>query len=72
VDPNVIILAGPNGAGKSTAAPDLLHGALHIDEFVNADLIARGISAFHRRVLRSTPAGSCSPACMSLGASARI
>jgi predicted ABC-type ATPase len=47
VDPNVILLAGPNGAGKSTAAPDLLHGALHIDEFVNADVIARGLSAFN-------------------------
>jgi predicted ABC-type ATPase len=47
VDPNVILLAGPNGAGKSTAAPDLLHGALHVDEFVNADVIARGLSAFN-------------------------
>lgn len=46
-DPNVILLAGPNGAGKSTAAPDLLHGALHVDEFVNADVIARGLSAFN-------------------------
>jgi predicted ABC-type ATPase len=43
----VILLAGPNGAGKSTAAPDLLHGALHVDEFVNADVIARGLSAFN-------------------------
>jgi predicted ABC-type ATPase len=41
------MLAGPNGAGKSTAAPDLLHGALHVDEFVNADVIARGLSAFN-------------------------
>ena len=47
MDPNVILLAGPNGAGKSTAAPDLLHGALHVDEFVNADVIARGLSAFN-------------------------
>jgi predicted ABC-type ATPase len=47
VDPNIIVLAGPNGAGKSTAAPDLLHGALHVDEFVNADVIARGLSAFN-------------------------
>jgi predicted ABC-type ATPase len=47
VDPNIILLAGPNGAGKSTAAPDLLHGALHVDEFVNADVIARGLSAFN-------------------------
>ena len=41
-----MILAGPNGAGKSTAAPALLHGALGVDEFVNADVIARGLSAF--------------------------
>ncbi len=45
--PSLILLAGPNGAGKSTAASDLLHGALQVDEFVNADVIARGLSAFH-------------------------
>lgn len=42
----VIVLAGPNGAGKSTAAPRLLKGALGVTEFLNADLIARGISPF--------------------------
>ena len=46
-EPNLILLAGPNGAGKSTAAPDLLRGALHVNEFVNADVIARGLSAFN-------------------------
>jgi predicted ABC-type ATPase len=45
--PNLILLAGPNGSGKSTAAPDLLRGAFHVEEFVNADVIARGLSAFH-------------------------
>ena len=44
--PSVVILAGPNGAGKSTTAPALLHGALSVDEFVNADVIASGLSAF--------------------------
>jgi predicted ABC-type ATPase len=44
--PSVVILAGPNGAGKSTAAPALLQGALAVNEFVNADVIARGLSAF--------------------------
>ena len=44
--PSVVILAGPNGAGKSTVAPALLHGALAVDEFVNADVIASGLSAF--------------------------
>lgn len=43
--PSVVILAGPNGAGKSTAAPVLLHGTLAVNEFVNADVIARGLSA---------------------------
>jgi predicted ABC-type ATPase len=32
---------GPNGTGKSTAA--LPHSALAVDEFVNADVIARGL-----------------------------
>jgi predicted ABC-type ATPase len=45
--PSLIVIAGPNGAGKSTAAADLLAGAFGVDEFVNADVIARGISAFH-------------------------
>ncbi|HVA49439.1 MAG TPA: AAA family ATPase [Pirellulales bacterium] len=44
--PKVVVLAGPNGAGKSTSAAQLLLGALHIDEFVNADTIAQGLSAF--------------------------
>ena len=44
--PSVVILAGPNGAGKSTVAPELLQGALAVNEFVNADVIARGLSAF--------------------------
>lgn len=44
--PSVVILAGPNGAGKSTAAPELLQGELSVREFVNADVIARGLSAF--------------------------
>ena len=45
--PSVVILAGPNGAGKSTGAPALLAGALGVTEFVNADDIARGLSAFN-------------------------
>jgi predicted ABC-type ATPase len=44
--PAVVALAGPNGAGKSTAGPALLRDALGIKEFVNADVIARGLSAF--------------------------
>src|SRR5215208_6917857 len=44
--PNVIIIAGPNGAGKSTLAPFLLRDYLGIVEYVNADTIAKGLSAF--------------------------
>jgi predicted ABC-type ATPase len=42
--PKVVVLAGPNGAGKSTAAERLLRGPLRVDEFVNADVIAQGLS----------------------------
>lgn len=44
--PTVVVIAGPNGAGKSTAAPYLLKQALGILEFVNADQIAVGLSAY--------------------------
>jgi predicted ABC-type ATPase len=44
--PHVIVVAGPNGAGKSTAAPSLLKASLEVEEFVNADTIAAGLSAF--------------------------
>src|SRR5579883_3459786 len=43
--PKVIVLAGPNGAGKSTAAARVLR-ALGVGEFVNADVIAQGLSGF--------------------------
>ena len=44
--PHLIVIAGPNGAGKSTTAPSLLKGTLKVTEFVNADLIAQGLSGF--------------------------
>ena len=44
--PQLIVIAGPNGAGKSTSAPHVLRRALRVTEFVNADVIARGLSAF--------------------------
>lgn len=44
--PDVIVIAGPNGAGKSTLAPALLRDTLNIPEYVNADTIAEGLSAF--------------------------
>jgi predicted ABC-type ATPase len=44
--PQVFIIAGPNGAGKSTLAPFLLRDTFGVGEFVNADTIALGLSAF--------------------------
>lgn len=44
--PHLIIIAGSNGSGKTTAAPALLQNAVHIDNFVNADVIAQGLCAF--------------------------
>ena len=44
--PRIVTLAGPNGAGKTTASTHLLRDALGIDEFVNADIIAAGLSGF--------------------------
>ncbi len=44
--PHIIVIGGPNGAGKSTTAPALLQGILGVTEFVNADTIAHGLSAF--------------------------
>lgn len=44
--PNVVVIAGPNGAGKSTLAPALLRDTFGVLEYVNADIIAEGLSAF--------------------------
>jgi predicted ABC-type ATPase len=45
-NPQVIVIAGPNGAGKTTLAPFLLRDTLKVREYVNADPIALGLSAF--------------------------
>jgi len=42
----IIVIAGPNGAGKTTLAPSLLRDWLGLLEYVNADAIAQGLSAF--------------------------
>ena len=41
------MIAGPNGAGKSTLAPHLLRDSFALLEYVNADTIAQGLSAFN-------------------------
>jgi predicted ABC-type ATPase len=46
VRPNVYIIAGPNGAGKTTFARKFLPNFADSKDFVNADLIAQGISPF--------------------------
>lgn len=43
---HVIIISGANGAGKSTLAPHLLRDTFGITDYVNADTIALGLSAF--------------------------
>ena len=44
--PQVFIIAGPNGAGKTTFAREFLPHEASCPQFVNADLIAAGISPF--------------------------
>ena len=42
----IIIIAGPNGAGKTTFAREYLPVEVGITTFINADLIAAGLSPF--------------------------
>jgi predicted ABC-type ATPase len=42
----VVIIAGPNGAGKTTFAREFLPREASCPHFVNADLIAAGLSPF--------------------------
>lgn len=44
--PRLYIIAGPNGAGKSTFAQEFLPQFARCRHFVNADLIASGLSPF--------------------------
>jgi len=44
--PEIFVLSGPNGAGKSTTATVLLPETLDVEQFVNAGLIALGLSPF--------------------------
>lgn len=44
--PAVIVIGGPNGAGKSTCAAEFLPHEFDVRQFVNADVIASGLSAF--------------------------
>jgi len=42
----IIIIAGPNGAGKTTFARSFLPAEARLPRFINADLIAAGLSPF--------------------------
>ena len=45
-DKKVVIIAGPNGAGKTTFAEEFLPAEAGLPLFINADLIAAGLSPF--------------------------
>lgn len=45
-DKRIVIIAGPNGAGKTTFAREFLPYEANCPIFVNADLIAAGLSPF--------------------------
>ena len=45
-DRRILIIAGPNGAGKTTFATEFLPNEANCPNFVNADLIAAGLSPF--------------------------
>lgn len=44
--PTVYLIAGPNGAGKTTFATEFLPDFVKCRQFLNADLIAAGLSPF--------------------------
>jgi predicted ABC-type ATPase len=44
--PTLYIIAGPNGVGKTTFADEYLPDEIKQLEFINADLIARGLSPY--------------------------
>lgn len=44
--PRFVVLAGPNGAGKTTVSRSVIGEQLGISHFVNADIIAQGLSGF--------------------------
>ena len=46
LEKKIVIIAGPNGAGKTTFAREFLPNEAGCPVFVNADLIAEGLSPF--------------------------
>lgn len=52
--PRCIIIAGPNGAGKTTFAREFLPRDARVVHFVNADLIAAGLSPLRPELVTIT------------------
>jgi len=48
--PNLYMIGGANGSGKTTVSRQLLPNVFNCLEYVNADTIAAGISAFNPEV----------------------
>lgn len=48
--PRCVVIAGPNGAGKTTFAREFLANEPDVVQFVNADLIAGGLSALRPQI----------------------
>jgi predicted ABC-type ATPase len=46
IKPKLFVIAGPNGSGKTTFAEKFLPYYVDCFEFINADLIAKGLSPF--------------------------
>lgn len=57
--PRCIVIAGPNGAGKTTFARTYLTKDAGILHFINADLIAGGLSPLTRNLLQLQQGDSC-------------
>lgn len=55
VAPSIVMIGGPNGAGKTTISRAVIADTLGVAEFVNADVIAQGLSGFdpERAALRA-------------------
>lgn len=50
--PTCYIIAGPNGAGKTTFALNFLPDFAHCRHFINADMIASGLSPFAPELIK--------------------
>jgi predicted ABC-type ATPase len=44
--PYIVVIGGPNGAGKTTISRAVVSESANLTEFVNADVIAQGLSGF--------------------------